>query len=444
MSSYITSPFVIEERRLMSIVSQCQQDLEDAISKVTEKSEQLAQQQALQVQSDMEFFNEEKRSSASYVQAIQKSQQIEDQRRAIIQKRMNAILSQLDVFSSKVGRMSKSIVKHQRINKLIDAGTIALEVIEREIDDLEQLMTAEVQEIASRTNVAKLSDANAITIRTRQRAGVSLKIEKQGPAQHATTVSITEEFEQRLDQAMTFKYSFRIPKLKQLYEKYRSTPQYARSGFAAKYDQLLCGILAQLKKIERSEVVQASERKNAQIKYQALCTLLGVVPEQLLLDDKCSIATITRTCNEMDKHFQEEKTRSYISHAVESIMHRYGISFVDGQKISNGNSMSFQLEYANIDVISTEQNRIEIQVSGDYEGASPTIDDRRKSVTSAQKFCALLSAIEADLASEFGVYLQDTIREEPDEATLKMRNRRNTRKLSRSKQSRKNLSDSIQ
>ena len=61
-----------------------------------------------------------------------------------------------------------------------------------------------------------------------------------------------------------------------------------------------------------------------------------------------------------------------------------------------------------------------MEVSGVYGGEKPTLEEKRKSVASAKKFCSLIKHIEKDLREEYGILLKDDWIQEPSEESICM------------------------
>lgn len=79
------------------------------------------------------------------------------------------------------------------------------------------------------------------------------------------------------------------------------------------------------------------------------------------------------------------------------------------------------MDNASVDVSGTENNHLVMEVSGQYSGDVPTLNERRKSVSSAQHLCSLLKSIEAELKAEYGIVFGNILTEQPGEATIVMR-----------------------
>ena len=59
MSSYIESPFVIEQRRLQGIVNQCQEDLKQAINQVENQIQHMKEMALKQRQEDDKYYSDQ-------------------------------------------------------------------------------------------------------------------------------------------------------------------------------------------------------------------------------------------------------------------------------------------------------------------------------------------------------------------------------------------------
>ena len=88
---------------------------------------------------------------------------------------------------------------------------------------------------------------------------------------------------------------------------------------------------------------------------------------------------------------------------------------------SDKNIMHFQMDMANLEISGLEHNQLIMEVSGEYEGNAPTLNEKRRSVSSAQHFCSIMDDILDDLEYEYGVIFGRVLAERPSEETIVMK-----------------------
>ena len=145
---------------------------------------------------------------------------------------------------------------------------------------------------------------------------------------------------------------------------------------------------------------------------------MGIIPDDKLLGDKRNALKLAQIYQKLVYEYQEKKVREYVSDSLEAVMKRHGIVFQDSQE---ENKRYFSMENASLSVAGMDSGCLTMEVIGQYSGNLPTINDRRKSMTSAKHFCSIISEIEWELKRDFGVVLKSITAEEPEEGRMVMK-----------------------
>ena len=222
-------------------------------------------------------------------------------------------------------------------------------------------------------------------------------------------------------EAMESKYINRFPALIKLEKEFDEQQDYMKPLFAVQNMEKLVDIRKQIEQFEKNESEQARKRKEIILRYRAICRMMGIKENESLIEERKSSRNLIKTCNELYQEYQEKKKQQYIISAIEEVMERHGIAFQDSTSSAWGSTLHFSMDHAQIDISGAEDNQLTMEVYGEYEGTVPTLDDRRKSVVSANKICSLLQVIETELREEHGIIFGKTIIKEPCEEAIIMK-----------------------
>ena len=198
-------------------------------------------------------------------------------------------------------------------------------------------------------------------------------------------------------------------------------PEYARQEYAIKNKNRLDSYIKQFKRLE-SKNRSKTEKWNILVKrYKAICQLMSVEPQDELVNDPNLVNLLKDQYKKLCHQYQVRKEQQYVFQAVSSVMKRHGILMSQKSSDEIGRNMTFAIDQnANVSVASEAHKTISLEVNGIYEGNSPTLDEKRRSVITARKFCSMMKLIEQELKEEYGVLLQDKWVEEPTEESIVM------------------------
>lgn len=420
MSSYVTSPFVVEERRLQGIVNKCSEDLNIALQNIIEQQNLMKEKEEEQKRIDRLYFVSQVNADNEHREnQLKKSVELMDKKRHLREMLQNIQL-ELNIFQN--GNFEMEVIM-ERQRKL----WYRLENSEENFEDLKKSIIIHIQEAEKKVKEQSAKKSGRIDYSVENvvmkpgKKGVSLQMNKQFGSEEKIRTNPLDEFVAKMEIAISSQYRNRFPSLVQLKRDFDLQPEYAKAAFAVNNMQKIDEIIRQLEAIENSGKIANDKRQKIVLRYRAICNLMHEVVDERLVEDERSTRKLLQTYTDLFKKYQELKKHEYVSAAVADIMERHGISYQDSRNSTYGNIMRFSMDNASVDVSETENNHLVMEVSGEYSGDVPTLNERRKSVSSAQHLCSLLKSIEAELKAEYGIVFGHILTEQPSEATIVMK-----------------------
>lgn len=418
MSSSMTSPYILEDRRLQGIVQQCSADLKLAMDKLNSQKKMIEQQRLQQLAKDDKYKVD--LNSANKEQL--KEQEILKNKQKEKQKQLREILQnmqiELDTFSEHYGEMQIAVERQHKLNYMLDNAEENIDDLEKKIHDHIDMTEAEIRAKSTEYELKLTRLENSSLEVKKINKGISLKENDIKETKAEKRESPLEIFSSKLDTALSSPYSKRIPQIglmkKNLYEQ----PVYARTAFAIKNMKQLDMLMKRLSDIIQQYKKSEEMKKSLILSYEAICQLLDISPDEKLENVSGSTLKLSQTFDNLQRIYQEKKKREYVSHAIEEVMGRHGILFQD---IGNNNELYFSMENAELSVSGADSDYLTLEVTGQYSGDSPTMNDRRKSTTTAIHFCSIMSEIVEELRQDFGIVFNNITTEEPDENRMVMK-----------------------
>ena len=134
MSSYIESPFTIEQRRLQGIVNQCNQDLEDAVRQVEDQMDHMLQMEQQQKKKDQQYMNEQESVLSKLLEDIRLDKnRLQTQKNDMI-VRMQVLAMQIDGFHEVNGGMELAKERHDKLMNMLMKDHISGELLIEEVE----------------------------------------------------------------------------------------------------------------------------------------------------------------------------------------------------------------------------------------------------------------------------------------------------------------------
>lgn len=414
----MTSPYILEERRLQGIVQQCSADLQLAMDKLNNQKKLIEQQRLQQLEKDEQYQIDLDSAEEEQLkeQEILKNKQKEKKKQ--LREMLQKMQIELETFSEHYGEVKLALERQHKLSYMLDNSEENMDDLEKKIHNHIDMTEAEIREKSSegKLKLTRLGNSSSEVKRTNK--GVSLKENDIKDTKSVKRESPLEIFSSKLDSALISPYVKRIPQLELLKSKFNEQPVYAKTAFAIKNMKQLDKLIKRLSDIIQQEIAAEEAKKNLILKYEAICQMLDITPDEKLENVSGSTLKLSQTFEELQRLYQEKKKREYVSHAIEEVMGRHGILFQD---IGNNNELQFSMENAELSVSGADSDYLTLEVTGQYSGDSPTMNDRRKSTTTAIHFCSIMSEIVEELRRDFGIIFNNITTEEPDENRMVMK-----------------------
>lgn len=420
MSSYITSPFVLEERRLQGIVSKCSEEFECALQKVIEQQNLIKEREEKQRQRDQAYFEAQSKADQEHRERIQREKMKLADKKSQLKDMLRTIQQEIYVFQDKDFELETIVERQKQLNFRLENGEENIEELERSVLAHIQETEKKIQEESAKKNGTVIYAAEPSVTKLGKK-GISLQLNQQSVSEEEERVTPLDEFTAKMEMAMRSQYHNRFPSLLRLKKDFDLQPEYAKTAFAVKHMRKMDEMIRQLEAVADSEKAEDHKREEAILRYRTICSLVHADVDEHLIKDERSTRKLIQKYQELYKQYQESQKQEYVSAAVADVMERHGILYQDSRNAAYGNIMRFSMEHASVDISGTENNHLVMEVSGEYRGEAPTLDERRKSVSSAQHLCSLLKTIEAELKEEYGIVFGSILAEQPSEEGIEMK-----------------------
>ncbi len=419
MSSYIETPFTIEQNRLQGIVNSCRDDLKNAINSLQEQRDTMhqigidisARENAKEVHAVNAINSAKQAYNAELADEKEKSDSI---KKELIQKIRN-IRTQSKFAHDTDGILSR-ISEIER--KIRTAGSISvLSEMKEEIKTCEKQMFHKI-EYSKEMSTQNISEYHTSYISGEK--GVFLgnpeKTEKR-----TFREKLSDIFERKMAMALASPHADRIPSLKRICREFYAAVDYEKDVYARTHEKDLEKILEKLSAMENSSKNSAEKRTVSQKRYIALCGMLNITPDYPLLNDENSTARLDTLSKEMFKKYNEKKKHEYLADALAVVLKRHDMEFQDSSAGEYESKFNFRMENAELSVSSTNNGILSMQITGVYSGQHETANDIRKSISSAVHLCSSMKQIKEELAAEFGIHFQEIRTESPTEENITMK-----------------------
>lgn len=419
MSSYYTSPFELERRRLAGIVSQCERDLNAAIDEVCSQRDRMQEATRQQKEADAGYKIAEKAAERAFAQQQSSQKRSLSDRKAQLQHLLDDAQLEIRVLEQRLGRMEEARQRQMQLGYRLQNARDNFDALEGEIRTHIARMEAEVRRTAAEQNRTEYADL-AVSRTTKQRRAVALSMNLPLQESEEKKRRPQDLFAARMEAVMASSCAARIPSAAALAREFAAQPEYAKIAFAVKNMQKLEELELQVEKMEKATLQAEEKREHDILEYRALCKMLQIRPDEQLIRSGKGGRRLAKLCEEMKQSYQERKKHAYVAAAVEEVMRRRGILFQDAADTAGGSVMEFSMDHASVFVSGLERERLVMEVGGVYDGEAPSLNERRQAAQTARHFCSLLAGIEEELREEFGICFGAVTSEEPSEETILM------------------------
>ena len=367
MSSYVESPYRIEERRLAGIVAQCEQEVRDAMQKYETEKQQLRQSKAQAMQIIEAGKQWQTQESVKKVDRDEKAEELWEKSSNLLEQEQKI-------------RLEKQI--QEDVKEDVEIFTSGREKGKKGM----LLKTARKE----KTDAAKIQEDIC-----------SFFVEKLQVAKQAADV----ETQKKLDE---------------IEQRFLDQPDFGKELYAQQNLSVIETILQEEKNRRETEERLDEEKEQTVIRYMALKSVCHEKIENETELGKIPITVLKRQCEKLWEKKQDEKQRQYVLRAVATVMKRHNISFYDEKSGSTSFTGCQYDENTEFDVRGLSQQQFIVEVKGRCEGKTPTWTERKRSAASARKICRLFETIREELKQEYGIIFGQLESTEPSEASMKM------------------------
>ena len=404
------SAYTIEHRRLQTIVTKCERELNSAISLLDEKRYSLKKEQ--------DKFQKNLQNGQAVSQNIEAELMEQDQ---IVRQELRNRVEQLYLFCQECPE-TEMLTHIELIKEYLQDKNVKVSTIESILNQTEERIVKE--RIQEKNKQNRLMEYDTYSYRTfemkpKRKKGVNLCETDKIVDKKNNSVNIKNIFEDKLDKAK--KINQIKGEIEKIERKYYEEPEFARELYVTQKLNDLEKLIQNQQKEKASEKKSRHEKNIS--KYLALKGLLAKgrsdnfnIVEEI---DNISDVALELQCEKLEARFIEIKKREYVSSALKKVMEKHGIPFFDEKHMRE----KYEQYDENIDfnVSGLTQNKLVVEVEGKYTGNSPTLNEKRKSVLSARKVCGIFKEIHEELKKDYGIVFDDINVIEPSEQTIIMK-----------------------
>lgn len=429
MSSYISGTYYIEGRRLQQVIDQCQIDLDIAIQNVYVQQTHILDLKNEQIKNDANYFSDKEQANEKFEQMQMRESEEKQKKLQKIKEELRLLKIQMKVFDENAEKVTCFLQRQRVLEDLIHDENVDMEYLELKLKQHKQLTDSELTETFEKDidKQMKLETLGEITF-VNNKESISLKLEE-NELDDAKSNMIKKKpvdiFAKKIRFILEKSRNTNFPSVIDLKNEFDGQPEYSRTAFAVKNMAKLDKIIQQFERMNIQQKSQDEQKYRKVKEYRALCKMLLMDCDENMIIKDNNLRELTQVCDELYKKYQKKKEREYITNAVAVVMTRYGILFQNSSDNFDDRKLYFHMEDANLEVYGTEYDQMQIAVSGEYEGERPTLDEKRKCVSSVRHFCEKMKLIENDLAEEFQIQFKKVIVEEPEEETVVMKKKSN-------------------
>lgn len=423
MSSYETSPYVLEEQRLAGIVNACKSHLSQVIAEMEYQRKHMLEVERGFRENDKKYANNESVAKERVTETIKNIESFREKKRYEIQDELHRIKLELQGFGIERGGYSEVFNELEKAEYLSADADCDLEYLERIVSQQKKKlkMFFNISENANELDKENLRFNGQVSSQ-RAEKGISLTLSNDIKSQNKSVESKPIDlFSEQLLYIMQSEFSDKFPSVLRIKKEFDDTPDYSKKIYVLEHMEELEKHYIRLRKMEEHATGEKDLRDEWIKEYDGLCKILHIEPNEDICGKEVNIHTIKEICEELFDTYVGKSTQKYVVEALKIVMSRYGIEFQSDSSSDNMAHAQFRMENANIDVYGSDYSQLNIQVSGSYTGDAPTVDETRKSANSAIHFCDKMKLIEEELKNDFGICFNRNVLEEPTEDNIIMK-----------------------
>ena len=424
MSSYIESPFVIEQRRLQGIVNQCQDDLKRAVNQVENQIQHMKEMAIKQKKTDDKYYSDQQETVMGLLKKMESEKETEQMNRNEVESYLQVLEIQIHTFQNSNGGMELAIERHQKLRRMIDQQLMSADQLMDQLKQHGERTSKEMMSVIERRSIERIRNNTAQTdMFSVGQKGVSLQVEDQPEEQQSIKDSPLTRFARKMQEAFSFSYAKDTASLLAFQEEFNHEPDYAKAAFAVRNMDRIDQYIQQFKRQDKVEKARREKWERLVKQYYAICRLLEEEPKNELTVSIEQAGILNKHYQDLCHRYQEIKEKDYVFKSVSAVMERHGILMTQKSGAEAEKGMEFALDdTTSVSVGGNSHRSLSMEVCGSYFGQTPTLNDRRKAVTTAKRFCSVIKEVEQELENKYGIIFKDVWTEEPSEETISMVN----------------------
>lgn len=213
MSSSLTSPYILEERRLQGIVQQCSADLKLAMDKLNNQRKMIEQQRLQQIERDEQYKIDLNSVEEEQLKEQEKSKNKQKEKVKQLREMLQKMQIELETFSEHYGNMQLALERQNKLSYMLDHAQENLDDLEKKIHEHIDMTETEIREKSSEGKLRLTRLGNLSSEVKRINKGNSLKENDIKATKATKRESPLEIFSSKLDRALTSPYAKRISQL---------------------------------------------------------------------------------------------------------------------------------------------------------------------------------------------------------------------------------------
>lgn len=416
MSSYISSAYYLEHKRLNGIMEQCRHEMQWAMNAIQEIQ---AEQEASRQQSRQRQQNLLQKEQAAQDTADRQLATASAQRR-IMERRARTLMEATVRKVEEAEQAGESGALREQLHVLQNALELygATEQLCSRLEAFDQYLIQRPSQ--PEVGSAEKTPAIQADLQDRSREFVSLHSERSAPV--SRTLSPWPRFLERLRVVCEVQEPLGESAAQVLLEQAMQVPAEQQNWFLLSHQAELTDMEEAAAEILAVQQAATQRQNRLWQEYRAVCLLSNIQPN---LPEKSDGVRLEQETQRLFTAYKKQKEQEYVTNAFTQVLERYGIEFDTMETTAEG---TLHLEYsissgAQLCVSRSEAGSFEMEFAGVTSGQNPSMEERRQVTEQAKSFCSLLPQIAQELKDR-GVLFDQVALQQPDEQNVRIRQRR--------------------
>ena len=429
MSSYVTSEFRIEQKRLDDIVQRCHDKLQQEIENQYKFNSKIQAARELKKKIERDYELQQKKFAIEN----QHQEQMGKVKRRMAEKEVFRILDTITAMISsfetvyhvvrsdmrkKISYLAERIHTDQIDVLLKDADFLLQEEKKREEEIRRKLeMETEIESGKRKISSEKWDSYERIQF-------VSLKDLKKEELQEE--IKPWKRFEMMLEMAMDLADVETLEELEVMQKEFTECVPGKKNYFSSRNQAKLNHIIERQSENRKYEERRNEETAKLVEKYLGFCSLLNLEPSEQILDlsgQGEKLEELQKVYDNMWLYYQKKSQREYVEQAFSEVFSRHHIEFQKSFHYSElaETDMQFQInESAQLYIRHNENGKVAFRFGAVSVGTELSLDEKRTVLDVAVKTCGYITDALEELKNEYGICFKEVLREEPEIESIEL------------------------